>query len=586
MKNHQLIFIGMILSVLAGLGLGYLLFHSNETAEAGSPEDTHTHETGTVWTCSMHPQIRNEEPGDCPICGMDLIPLETNASTDPLVLKMTPEAVKLANIQTSIIGSTASSDKTLILSGKIQADERLAASQVAHIPGRIEKLYVTFKGESVRKGQKLATIYSPELVTAQQELLQALELRETNPSLLEAARKKLAYWKIPPAQIQKIEEDREIQEEFDLLADVSGIVTERKVSVGDHLMQGEVLFDVVNLNRLWVLFDAYEEDLANIKIGDVIEFSTPALASEIFVTKISFIDPVINPQTRVASVRGEIFNRKGLLKPEMFVRGILKAQLSREAQLLLPKSAVLWTGQRSVVYLKVPDTAIPSYRYQEVNLGDRVGDNYLIEAGLQAGDEVVTNGSFTIDAAAQLNNQQSMMNQWVNQAPVDEAEEPDYRAVTPEIFQKQLGAFLESYMAFKDALVETSLEKSQKEATPMAKQFKKIDMNLLTGEAHIYWMEKQRVIEEHLTKIQEAENIDEQRRQFSFLSIGLIEAVFAFGIQSEQKVYLQHCPMAMDDQGADWLSFTENILNPYFGDVMLTCGYTKEEITSKISGSD
>ena len=150
----------------------------------------------------MHPQIKQNEPGDCPLCGMDLIPLEENTSNDPLVLEMTNEAVKLANIQTSIVGETAGqSGKTIRLSGKVQPDERLASSQVAHVPGRIEKLFVSFTGEQVNKGQKIATLYSPELITAQRELLEALKLQTLNPELVEAARNKLRYWKIENATI-------------------------------------------------------------------------------------------------------------------------------------------------------------------------------------------------------------------------------------------------------------------------------------------------------------------------------------------------------------------------------------------------
>jgi Cu(I)/Ag(I) efflux system membrane fusion protein len=417
MKSNSKIIIVGIVAIALGLGLGYFLFGNNRTMEM--PTETHEHGGETVqtsgeveeWICSMHPQIRQPEFGLCPICEMDLIPAGSNESDDPLVLQMTENAVKLANIQTTEIGTTAGeSGKMLKLSGKIQADERRASSQVAHIPGRIEKLFVTFTSEQVNKGQKLATLYSPDLISAQRELLEALKLQDSYPNLVEAARKKLLFWKIGKETIEGIEKEGIIQETFTVFAESSGIVTNRRVSVGDYVRQGEALFDLMNLNKVWVFFDAYEEDLKNIKKGDKIEFTTPS-SNKIFKTSVTFIDPVINPKTRTTSVRAEVNNSSGLLKPEMLVAGNLRNQKGGiTTKLTVPKSAVLWTGKRSVVYVKVPDMEIPSFKYKEIEIGESMGDAYQILSGLEAGEEVVTYGSFTIDAAAQLNNQVSMMN--------------------------------------------------------------------------------------------------------------------------------------------------------------------------------
>ena len=299
----------------------------------------------------MHPQIKQNEAGDCPLCGMDLIPLEANSSNNPLVLEMTDAAVKMANIQTTIVGETNhTTDKTIRLSGKIQADERLASSQVTHISGRIEKLYVSFTGEQVNKEQKIATLYSPELIMAQTELLEALKLKDLNPNLVQAARNKLHYWKIGDTAIEQIEQKGKIQENFTVYADETGIVTNRRVSVGDYIKQGEPLFDLMNLRKVWVLFDAYEEDLSSVSIGDRIEFTTPSVPNKTFKTTVTFIDPIINANTRVASIRTEVSNSKRLLKPEMLVYGTLQKKSSSSNQLNVPKSAVMWTGKRSVVY--------------------------------------------------------------------------------------------------------------------------------------------------------------------------------------------------------------------------------------------
>ncbi|MCB0633782.1 MAG: efflux RND transporter periplasmic adaptor subunit [Saprospiraceae bacterium] len=580
MKKHVNIIISAVLALLLGLALGSWFSSGKDAGEPLSEQHDHAGETvlasqgEEIWTCSMHPQIRQNEPGECPICGMDLIPLSENTSNDPLVLEMTDEAVKMANIQTSIIGreSTPDEAKVIRLNGKVQADERLAASQPAHVPGRIEQLFVTFTGEPVYKGQKLAILYSPELVAAQQELLEGLRLRATNPKLVESARAKLRYWKISEEAIDAIEKTGQIQENFTVYADATGVVTNRRISVGDYVKQGEALFDLMNLSRVWVLFDAYEQDLANISVGDRIEFTTPAIPNRTFSSRITFIDPVINPKTRVASLRTEVSNPKGLLKPEMLVYGSSQNKPGADAVLTVPKSAVLWTGTRSVVYVKVPDTTIPSYQFREVALGERLGDQYEILDGLESGEEVVTYGSFAIDAAAQLNNQASMMNKDVMLRGSDHQDHlPDYTDQTPVAFKQQVTDLTKSYLLLKDAFVNSDADQAATAAIQVETALNSVDMSLLTGAAHNYWMEQLNALRAHSQKISQLSEIAAQREQFDFLSQALINTVKVFGIV-EGTYYVQHCPMAIDNKGADWISTEESIRNPYFGEQMLTCG--------------
>ncbi|HFA49218.1 MAG TPA: efflux RND transporter periplasmic adaptor subunit [Bacteroidetes bacterium] len=590
MKNTKNILI-VIIALAAGIGAGYLIFGNNKNMPPAAESHDHSGEAveisndgAEIWTCSMHPQIQQEEPGQCPICGMDLIPLSKNSSNDPLVLEMTDEAVKLANIQTTTIGEEmgqsgkAISQRDMRLSGKIQADERLASSQVAHVPGRIEKLYVTFTGEKVNKGQKLAAVYSPELITAQRELIEALKLENVNAGLLEAARNKLRFWKISDAAIKSIEEKGKIQETFTIYAEESGIVTNRRVAVGDYVKKGEPLFDLMNLRKVWVLFDAYEEDLPNIKLGNKIEFTTPAVPNKIFKSRITFIDPVINPNTRVASVRTEINNSNGLLKPEMFVNGILKGKAISRTQLTVPKSAVLWTGKRSVVYVKLPDTTIPSYKFREIELGDGLGDSYQLISGLEAGEEVVTYGSFSIDAAAQLNNQVSMMNKNVMLKGADHSTHlPDYTESTPIEFKQQLAEVSDAYILLKDAFVATDAEQAAAAAKGVEEKLAAVKMGLLKGDAHMYWMEQFDAMQAHSKKISELTDIKEQRKQFDFFSQALIKSIKVFGVPDDT-LYVEHCPMAFDNKGADWISREKEIRNPFFGDKMLTCGIVKDTI--------
>lgn len=581
MKNIKTISL-VIIAALVGMGAGYLVFGNKNAAvppmghDHAQMEESATNEQ--IWTCSMHPQIRQNEPGQCPICGMDLIPLDEASSSgdgNPLVLEMTEEAAKLANIQTVEVGSSAgASVKTISLTGKIEADERLAASQVAHVPGRIEQLFVTFTGENIRKGQKLATIYSPELVSAQKELIEAKKWADTRPQLLEAVRQKLRFWKIPETTIQEIESTGELQPNVNVFAEQSGVVLKRRVSVGDYVKEGSVLFDVTNLSRLWVLFDAYEEDLADIRLGDRVKFTVASLPDREFSAKITFIDPLINPQTRTASLRAEVTNVSGLLKPEMLVRGKVEANVKGpKAALVVPRTAVLWTGPRSVVYVKVPDATVPSYEFREVKIGDAVGDGYLVLEGLEPGERVVVNGAFVIDAAAQLNNMSSMMNRNVRLSK-DDLGVPDYTDETPDAFRQQLMEVVHQYLPLKEALVGTDPAAAKTAAEGLLAALEKVEMSLLKGDAHMFWMEKLKAMQSHGKSITGSDDVEEQRKQFSFLTEALIDALKAFGT-TDENLYVQYCPMAFNNQGADWLSTEEVIKNPYFGDKMLTCGSVK-----------
>lgn len=403
--------------LIGGFFLGWLFFHS-----PGKTEDKHNQAVeatkGTIWTCAMHPQIRMHEPGKCPICGMDLIPLNQGGSdttTDPLAIHMTEEAAQLANVLTTLV-SKQNPVKDIRLYGKVQADERLLQSQVSYLPGRIEKLFVNFTGEVVRKGQTLALIYSPELVTAQQELLETVSTKSSQPVLYEAAKDKLRQWKLSESQIAAIESSGKVKTEFEVYANTSGIVSARRINNGDYISPGSVLFDVADLSHVWIMFDAYESDLPYLSQGQKVSFTIQALPGTNFSGNISFIDPVLDPVTRVARVRVEISNQGGKLKPEMFATGIVNANLNHyKGRLVIPRSAVLWTGKRSVVYVKQSGSDEPIFKIRQIELGPLLGNSYVVENGLMDGEEIVTQGAFSVDASAQLEGKPSMMNPQVGQ---------------------------------------------------------------------------------------------------------------------------------------------------------------------------
>lgn len=404
-------FINYGLILMFGTFLGWLIFHPSHKQEK-KPEQVTEVSQSTIWTCAMHPQIRMDKPGNCPICGMELIPLEKKGtpSIDPAAIHLSKEAAQLANVLTSVVTSQKPV-KEVRLYGKVQADERLLQSQVSHVPGRIDQLALNFTGESVAKGQVLAVINSPELITAQQELLETVKTKQAQPDLYEASKEKLRQFKLTDDQILKIENSFVVQNSFEVVSNTSGTVIARYVNTGDHVAQGTVLFKIADLSKVWIMFDAYESDLQFLKKGEKVSFTLQALPGTDFSGDIVFIDPVIDPVTRVAKVRVETGNQSGKLKPEMFATGIVSTTLTEyRNNVVIPKSAVLWTGKRSIVYVKQPGTDEPIFKLREIGLGPMLGESYVVTDGLTAGEEIVTSGTFSVDAAAQLEGKPSMMN--------------------------------------------------------------------------------------------------------------------------------------------------------------------------------
>ncbi len=597
-QNYKLIVIVLTFGIL----LGWIISPSGNKQSA---EDGHDHSeevANQIWTCSMHPQIKKDQPGDCPICGMELIPLvsatATEDETDPNEIQMTESAMKLADVQTVTV-QRGKPEKSILLQGKIKADERNIAKLTARFGGRIEKLFVNFKGQNVRKGEKLGVIYSPDLVTAQRELIEAAKYKDTNPSFYKASRNKLKLWDLTEKQIESIENSGDPVIYFDILSPISGTVTQRKVTMGDYVKEGSSLFEVTNLSRVWVMFDAYETDLPWISVNDKIDFNIEAMPAKKFSGKVSYIDPVINSRTRVAQVRVITSNSGQALKPEMFVTGKLISQKAGSTdELLIPKTSILWTGKRAVVYVKVPNREIPSFIYREITLGPEAGDYYVVAEGLSEGERIAVNGVFKIDASAQLAGKPSMMNpaggkistghnhggktmtdeemaEMDSNSSDDSKSSDEYNA--PEAFKEQLGNLVSAYLKLKDAFVATNEAKATEEAKNSLKVLKSVDMALLKGDAHIRWMELQTAILNNLNGIVQMDGIEMKRSHFSIISDELTKAAEMFGVKTTTAVYLEFCPMAFDNKGAYWLSDSKEIRNPYFGDKMMTCGEVKKE---------
>ena len=555
--------------LILGLLAGRFLLPSKASQDAVG----HDHGTGDVepsepevWTCSMHPQIQQPDAGDCPICGMDLILLANDSDGDEgeRVLSMSESSRALADIQTTLV-KEESPEINIRLVGKLGYDETLEKSLTARFPARIDELFVNFTGAQVLAGDPLAKVYSPELRTAQRELLNAYRA-DPESIYTVAARKKLLLWDLLPEQIDEILESGEAQDHFTIKAPVGGVVVAKNVSEGDYLKVGEVLFRIVDLSNMWAELDAYESDLGWLKVGQSAALSLKAFPGEAFEGEVAFIEPVINAATRTVPVRVNVPNSEARLKPGMFVEATVSGSSdSSGASILVPSTAVLRTGQRAVVYVEKPDSERPTYEGREIELGVRAGDHYVVASGLAAGERVVTNGAFKIDSALQIKAKPSMMNPDAASGTVGHDHSEMAMASAPlELSVEMALSLLDDYLKLQASLAADDLSASTSALKAMME---------VTGH--------QGDLPDLIHAMLATDSLDVIRRpHFETLSNLLVAAVMDTPSSFPEGLLVMHCPMVYDDRGADWIQDTEPLQNPYYGAMMLKCGEVKTKVDS------
>jgi Cu(I)/Ag(I) efflux system membrane fusion protein len=619
--------------LLLGLLLGALFFGGGSESHAGHDamndgdmsehvQEEHTDAQGNViYTCSMHPNVRQDEPGDCPICGMDLIPASSGEAGDEPAgkyeMQMSQAAVQLASIQTTPVRRGVAA-RELHLPGRIELDERRRSVITSKVEGRITELHVDFTGAPVAKGQPVASIYSPELMSAQRELLQAVEQRESQPERYASALRKLRLWEIPESEIQRVLEAGEVQQSLQIHSPADGYVTQRHVSEESYVQPGTVLFDIADAGQLWLSLEAYEEDMQWLSEGDRISFS-PRGSTARHEARISFIDPAFDVRSRSIRLRADVSaNQAGSgmnLRPGMLVSAVVEAELPGE-QLMVPASSVLWTGPRSLVYVQQEqqdENARPRFQVREVVLGPRAGDFYVIEnhpeenhgdeahhpasdlpesvQGIQEGEQVVFNGAFHIDSEMQLADRFSMMNRepgsgsgggdqhgnmdgMEGDSAGDTAEVEAADGVSAE-FRQEFTTLLERYLDAKNALFDGNESALAQALDETATALEAIGKHRNEGDAHMQWMQDYEALGEQISAVQRilgAEDPDHINQEFAALSDQLIKAVRRYGI--EGVVYHQYCPM----EDKNWLSSEEEIQNPYAPQHMPRCGEVVERI--------
>jgi Cu(I)/Ag(I) efflux system membrane fusion protein len=535
----------------------FLALASLSCSDKKQPEttkETHNHEQSVTYTCSMHPQITQDAPGSCPICGMALIEKDQNTSgKDPSTLSFTEEALSLMNVETFTVGQSVGSSTSKELSGRIQVDETTVFDQTAKYSGRVERLLVHSNGEMIRKGQKIAEIFSPEIYKAQKELLIAAGSKNSQPQYYQAVREKLRIMKFSNQWIDALESRGEAQAYFDLVAEMDGTIINLAVSEGDAVKKGQVLYRSADLSKVWAQLDGYENNLESVSVGQRVLLKSPNLSMFSSEGTISFIDQVINEKTRTYNIRVEVLNDRGILKPGMFVRAILESPNSSGLQ--IPTSAVLWTGKRSLVYVQITSSI---FELREVEVGQEDSEFYTVLSGLSEGESVVVDGAFQIDASAQLRGLESMMSY--------QAEDEENTESFSVLDDSMMRALVAPYLKLKDELVRSDVKTS----SALAKEM----LVLLSDKKYAFSRTNLKAL---LESLQKTEDIEVQRELFRLISNEMIQ--WASTTQSvSSKLYVQFCPMANNNKGAKWLSSEEQIRNPFYGDVMLTCGSVVEVI--------
>ncbi len=606
-RGGRLVWAAALALVAAGFALGLLARGGGRESTSPAAEATST--APTRWTCSMHPQIilpSNDQK--CPICFMDLIPLEedSGAAVGADELALSEAAAALADIA-AVPARRDFVTRPLRLVGKVAADETRTRSITARVGGRLDRLYVDATGQTVTPGMKLAEIYSPELYTAQAEVQAAARaaaasraetgaLSGSADATLKAAVERLRLWGLGEDQIQAILDGGRISEHVTVKAPLGGVVVRRVATQGDYVNTGSVLYTIADLSKVWATLEAFETDVAWLRVGQAVTFTTRAYPGRGFSGEILFIDPVLDERTRTVEVRVELDNAEGLLKPGMLVSAAVEAALDADGRpvtdratarppLVIPASAPLLTGTRAVVYIKTEGEDGPVFTGRQVRLGPRAGDHYLVVDGISEGELVVMRGNFKIDSALQILAKPSMMNPAADGGAAPDVEKDDAAAPAlagvdlPACAAEILAGALPDYYALQAALAADDDGAAAAAVGRLADRLAAADCDVsaLAPAQREAWDGLLAALRRAAADAVAAGDIDHRRLAFEPLSDGLW-AGLAQVPDLPDTVRRFHCPMAMDGAGAYWLQPGDVTANPYYGAAMLRCGSQVEVV--------
>jgi RND family efflux transporter MFP subunit len=386
---------------------------AHTTAVNGSHEDQ---EEEQLYHCPMHPTYISEQRGECPICGMSLVPFEqeeelieeTSEVEGYASIRVSPKRQQLIGVKTGVV-ELQSMEKVIRTVGLVDYDEKRIAHIHTKISGWIEDLYVDYTGKLVNRGEDLLTIYSPELVSTQEEYLLAQrseeklgssQLKEVSRGanrLLDATRRRLLLWDITEDQIDELERTNEPKTKMTLHSPIDGFVLHKGAFEGKHVSPSDELYTIADLSVVWVIADIYEYELPFVHVGQEAKVSLSYLPGEEFIGTVDYIYPYMEEQTRTVKVRLIFNNPEWKLKPKMYANVELKVDLGE--RLAIPEDAILDTGTRQVVFIYRDDG---TFEPREVRLGQQVEDHYVLLEGLNEGDRIMTSANFLIDSESKL----------------------------------------------------------------------------------------------------------------------------------------------------------------------------------------
>ncbi|CAG0939865.1 Cation efflux system protein CusB [Anaerolineae bacterium] len=414
MKLSAKVAIPVAVILLASAGGGYYLWQQKGETAKGAKEGEKAAQGPVLYTCAMHPFIIKDKPGTCPICGMELIKKVEGAQANAKELEMlghvslSPTQQVMANVAT-VEAKTMPLTKEVNAVGIVQYDQSRQAKVTAWVAGRIDRLYVNTVGAYVSKGKPGAAVYSPDLVSAQQEYLLALRSRDRlkdspiasisqgGEGLVASARQRLLLMGVKEHQIAALEKAGQPNIRLSIYTPLSGVVIEKMALEGQYVNTGDPLFNIADLSNVWVEVEVYENEFSFIKLGQRVDIISQSWPGKTFSGRVSFVYPFLDPKTRTVKVRVELPNPGMKLKPDMFVNASVKVPLG--TAVTVPVTAVMDTGTRQVAWV---ETEPGMFAPRDVKVGARVGEMLQVLSGLKAGEKVAASGSYLIDSESQL----------------------------------------------------------------------------------------------------------------------------------------------------------------------------------------
>lgn len=398
-----------ILVILFSVTGVFVLDGCSDEKQQGEKITSESHKD--LYYCPMHPQVTSDKPGVCPICHMDLVKKGDDAA-DPSAMNDMVSLSKRGEVMANVAVTEVKNEnieKDVTAYGYLDFTEPGRKIVTARFNGRIEKLFVDASGRTISKGQPLFEIYSPDLVQAQNEFLIALHnsgknsagvmniMQKNDQSLLASSRKKLELMGVTEKQIRDLESTGQVKMTLTYYSPYSGTVIEKKVQEGMYVNEGTAIYDIADMSVLWNVSEIFAEDISMVKPGDVIKIRTSSYPGEEFTGKVTYIYPVVNAETRTVKVRSEVWNTGNKLKPQMYTETVFRKNFG--SGLVVPENAVLFTGNRNIVWLK---TGEGMFAPREIKTGVKTNGYYQVLSGLNAGDQIASTGGYLIDSESQL----------------------------------------------------------------------------------------------------------------------------------------------------------------------------------------